>query len=297
MCKAFSALVLKSGEVKWAMGIDSHSSLQEKFGLREIGVVADPAEITIAKIEITPHNGDYLHPTKWTFKLDESVAPSWWTPLDEKAAWKAHSHWKRQLSRVIVRKAIVQPFKLKPPKRITKKQIDALKQWASVWASVRASVRDSVGQSVRDSSVGQSVWASVRDSVGQSVWDSVGQSVWASVRDSLWDSVWDSVRDSEGDSVWASVWDSVWASVRDSLWDSEGAYTGSFFKLPRKSWKYADKIENDGYPFESACYLWEHGLVPSFDGKKWRLHAGKDAKIVWEGSFDQAPSTTQGRKI
>ena len=220
MCKAFSALVLKSGEVKWAMGIDSHSSLQEKFGLREIGVVADPAEITIAKIEITPHNGDYLHPTKWTFKLDESVAPSWWTPLDEKAAWKAHSHWKRQLSRVIVRKAIVQPFKLKPPKRITKKQIDALKQWASVWAS-----------------------------------------------------------------------------VRDSLWDREGAYTGSFFKLPRKSWKYADKIENDGYPFESACYLWEHGLVPSFDGKKWRLHAGKDAKIVWEGSFDQAPSTTQGRKI
>ena len=253
MCKAFSALVLKSGEVKWAMGIDSHSSLQEKFGLREIGVVADPAEITIAKIEITPHNGDYLHPTKWTFKLDESVAPSWWTPLDEKAAWKAHSHWKRQLSRVIVRKAIVQPFKLKPPKRITKKQIDALKQWASVWASVR---------------------------------------------DSLWDSVWDSVRDSSvGQSVWASVWDSVWASVRDSLWDSEGAYTGSFFKLPRKSWKYADKIENDGYPFESACYLWEHGLVPSFDGKKWRLHAGKDAKIVWEGSFDQAPSTTQGRKI
>ena len=276
MCKAFSALVLKSGEVKWAMGIDSHSSLQEKFGLREIGVVADPAEITIAKVEITPDNGDYLHPNKWTFKLDESVAPSWWTPLDEKAAWKAHSHWKRQLSRVIVRKAIVQPFKLKPPKRITKKQIDALKQWASVWASVRASVRDSVGQSVCDS---------------------VGASVWASVRDSLWDSVWDSVRDSEGDSVWASVWDSVWASVWDSLWDSEGAYTGSFFKLPRKSWKYADKIENDGYPFESACYLWEHGLVPSFDGKKWRLHAGKDAKIVWEGSFDQAPSTTQGRKI
>ena len=228
MCKAFSALVLKSGKVKWEIGIESHSSLQEKFGLREIGVVADPAEISMAKVEITPDNGNYLHPNKWTFKLDESVTPSWWTPLDEKAAWKAHAQWKRQLNRIIVRKPIIHPFKIVPPKKITKKHLDALKQWASVGDSMRASV-------------------------GDSVWDSVGASV--------------------GDSVRASVWDSVWA------------YSGSFFKLPRKAWKYTEKIEGDGYPFESVCYLWECGLVPSFDGKKWRLHAGEDAKIVWEGKL------------
>jgi hypothetical protein len=28
--------------------------------------------------------------------------------------------------------------------------------------------------------------------------------------------------------------------------------------------------------------LWESGFVPSFDGKTWRLHAGKNAKIVYE---------------
>ena len=224
MCKAFSALVLKSGEVKWEMGIDSHSSLQEKFGLREIGVVADPAEITIAKIEITPDNGNYLHPKKWNFKIDESITPSWWTPLDEKAAWKAHAQWKRQLNRLIVRKPIVYPFNLKPPKKVTNKHLSALKKWASVGASV-----------------GDSVWASVGASVGASVWASVGDSVWA--------------------------------------------YTGSFLVLPRKAWKYTENIEGDDYPFEPCAYLWESGLVPSFDGKKWRLHGGKDAKIVWEGEL------------
>ena len=272
MCKAFSALVLKSGKVKWEIGIESHSSLQEKFGLREIGVVADPAEISMAKVEITPDNGNYLHPNKWTFKLDESVTPSWWTPLDEKAAWKAHAQWKRQLNRIIVRKPIIHPFKIVPPKKITKKHLDALKQWASVGASV-----------------GASVVASVRYSVGDSVWDRVWARVWASVWARVWDSVWasvgDSAGDSAGDSVRNSVRDSVGASVRDSVWDSVWAYSGSFFKLPRKAWKYTEKIEGDGYPFESVCYLWECGLVPSFDGKKWRLHAGEDAKIVWEGKL------------
>ena len=33
---------------------------------------------------------------------------------------------------------------------------------------------------------------------------------------------------------------------------------------------------------QSGIDLWEAGLVPSFDGKAWRLHAGKNAKIVYE---------------
>jgi hypothetical protein len=102
-------------------------------------------------------------------------------------------------------------------------------------------------------------------------WDSVRDSVWASVRASVRDSVWASVR--------ASVRDSVWASVRASV---EG-YMGSFFKLPRKNWEYTEKIKTKGYPFQPAIDLWEMGLVPSFDGKIWRLHGGEKAKILWEG--------------
>jgi hypothetical protein len=99
----------------------------------------------------------------------------------------------------------------------------------------------------------------------------VGDSVWASVGDSVWDSVGDSVWDSVGDSVWASVGDSVWASVWDSVWASVGAYIGSLFNI----W--------DGkYKFQPSCDLWKRGLVPSFDGKTWRLHSGKKAEVVYE---------------
>ena len=89
-------------------------------------------------------------------------------------------------------------------------------------------------------------------------WASVGDSVWASVR--------------------ASVRDSVGASVRDSVW----AYNGTFFVLPRESWKYTENIKTEEYPFQCLATLWERGLVPSFDGKKWRLHGGKDAEILYE---------------
>ena len=93
-------------------------------------------------------------------------------------------------------------------------------------------------------------WGSVGGSVGDSVWDSVRGSVWASVRGSVWASVWD------------SVWDSVGASV--------GAYASTFFAVDYK------------HDYSSVVKLWEAGLVPSFDGKVWRLHSGKSADIVYE---------------
>ena len=88
---------------------------------------------------------------------------------------------------------------------------------------------------------------------------------------------WDSVRDSVGASVRDSVWDSVWASV--------GAYTGTFFLLDRAAWKYTENIKTDEYPFLPLVKLWEQGLVPSFDGKTWRLHGGPKAEILWEGKI------------
>jgi hypothetical protein len=52
--------------------------------------------------------------------------------------------------------------------------------------------------------------------------------------------------------------------------------------LPRSAWGYTKGIKAKGYPFQSAADLWEMGLIPSFDGKKWRLHGGPNAKILWE---------------
>jgi hypothetical protein len=106
--------------------------------------------------------------------------------------------------------------------------------------------------------------------------------VWASVGDSVGNSVWASVGNSVGDSVWDSVGASVWASVGDSVWASVGAYISSFFILPE--WKYV-KHEPGVNPFQPMIDLWNAGLIPSFDGKVWRLHAGKDAAVVWEGKI------------
>ena len=145
------------------------------------------------------------------------------------------------------------------PKKVTQKEIELLKQWVSVWASVKDSVMDSVMDSVRDS-----VIDSVRDSVMNSVWDSVWDSVWASVRAS----------------VRASVWDSVWASVGASVW----AYISSFFPNIAK-WQHIDHAESAN-PFQSCIDLWHNGFVPSFDGTTWRLHSGRNAKIVFETKFE-----------
>ena len=99
----------------------------------------------------------------------------------------------------------------------------------------------------------------------------------ASISDSVWASVWASVRASISD----SVWDSIWASVLDSIW----AYIGSLFPNIEK-WKYVDRYRNQ-YPFQSCADLWHRGIVPSFDGKLWRLHSGENAKIIWtEPSID-----------
>ena len=102
-------------------------------------------------------------------------------------------------------------------------------------------------------------------------WDSVGASVWASVRASVGASV--------GASVWASVWDSVWDSVGASVRASVGAYVSSFFDLPK--WKRIKHKKGEN-PFQSCIDLWHRGIVPSFDGKAWRLHGykGKVLKVI-----------------
>ncbi|MFA5025422.1 MAG: hypothetical protein WC503_02885 [Candidatus Shapirobacteria bacterium] len=105
-------------------------------------------------------------------------------------------------------------------------------------------------------------WTSVWTSVWTSIWDSVGNSVRASV----WASVWDSVGDSVGDSVWDSA--------RASVWDSVGVYTSSFFDIEYK------------HDFSPCTKLWEMGLVPSFDGKIWRLHGGPRAEVLWSGEIN-----------
>ena len=140
----------------------------------------------------------------------------------------------------------VHPFRRTPPD-LNNSHIELLRSWASVTASVRASVR-------------ASVWASVTASVRASVRANVTASSWASVS--------------------ASVFDSVFDSVSDSV----SAYIGSIFAPVVDDWRYVTHKPGT-FPFQPAVNLWKQGIVPSCDGKLWRLHGHEDARILWEGKL------------
>ena len=314
MCQAFSCLFMKNGEVLWKFGVDSHEDLVQAAKLQD-----DGREQTFVRVEITPRNQSYMRPDKWVYRVDQGNRPEWYrAEFAEEECRKAHAEWLKKLRAILPEQDIIDPFGVPPPNEITPAHLALLREWASirdtvgnsvwgpagdsVWASARdsagnpiwpsvrdsvwASVRDSVWASVRDSA-GNPIWPSVRDSVWASVGDSVGNSTWASVRDTVGNSVWGPVVDTVGDSAWASAWDSVgnpvWGPVVDTVWGSIWAYFGSLFRLPRSAWKYAEHIPGDGYPYQPAVDLWSQGLVPSYNGKEWRLHGGLDGRVLWEG--------------
>ena len=201
---------------------DSHSSIAMLFGY------TGKQEDKLNKYE--------YNPLTQKFTIDQIN-----NEIDDSAEIEAYCrriNFKKIVEPLII-KPIIHPFNdVEPPKEITAKHLELLKQWDSVVDSVV----DSVYSSVRDS-----VWGSVRASVASLVWDSMRMNLLSLVRSS------------------------VRSSVRDSVWDSVWAYISSFFDLP--------EFEQ----YKCLVTLWEQGLVPSFDGKVWRLHGGRDAKILWEG--------------
>ena len=114
---------------------------------------------------------------------------------------------------------------------------------------------------------------------------------WNSVYNSIKSSICSSVCISAYHSVyrygWSSIRTSVWDSVRNLIWHSAEepvyAYIGSLFPNIKK-WE-SFKHKKGVYPFQSGADLWKMGFVPSFNGKVWRLHIGRNAKVVWEGGI------------
>ena len=55
------------------------------------------------------------------------------------------------------------------------------------------------------------------------------------------------------------------------------------------------KGANSGPARTPSNKLWSRGLVPSFDGKTWRLHSGPQAKIVWQGTVEELKRQIKGK--
>ena len=257
MCKAFSCIATRK-KVYWKIGLDSHEDIKDKFKLNDNSDKLVPIEIIPVEGYMNMKNPK-KYPKAWKFTFDDNC-PDWWKQSHEKRCWKALELWYKEINKIIdwkYIKSIKNPLETKP-KKMTIKHIKSLKRWKEA--------NDSVCDTVWDS-----VWDSVRDSVRDSVGASVGASVWDSVGHSVCDTVWDSVCDSVG----RSVWDSAGASVGASA----GAYASYGFSINK--WKHITHKKGE-YPYKCLVDLWKDGLVPSFDGKTWRIHAGRKAKIILE---------------
>jgi len=130
MCNAFSCIVTHKKKTIWKFAGDSHDDLLKSAKIEDDS--KDPKTITFCRVEISPKNKNYLEPDEWIFKIDMDITPTWWTLDHKKACEKAHGEWMQLLYKILVRKTIVHPFKITPPKKITKKHIALLKEWDSV---------------------------------------------------------------------------------------------------------------------------------------------------------------------
>jgi len=168
--------------------------------------------------------------------------------FDSTEKWCNELNFKRIIPELNIKK-IKNPLVGKP-KTPTKNDISNLMKWIEI--SNKYIVYDSVCNSVW-----KSVCNSFMDIVCNSVCNRAGDNVWKIVRNS--------VRNNVGDNVWNSVCNNVWNSVGNTVYN----YIASLIN-----------IEYD-FDIKPGNKLWNKGFVPSFDGKIWRLHSGKDATIVY----------------
>ena len=95
MCKVWSGIARRDGRC-FSMGNDpSHDEILFSAGLKDD--TADKDEMAFARVEIVPPGGDYSLPlSKWEFKVDEQVRPTWLAGKHEVAARRALKSWAKE---------------------------------------------------------------------------------------------------------------------------------------------------------------------------------------------------------
>ena len=97
MCNPASFVINKNYKVFWSMKTDSHSEIITEFGLTEsiANHAPETMKICLAKVEITPPDGDMRKPIdEWEFNDRDDQQPEWYDRAKaEKAARLALADW------------------------------------------------------------------------------------------------------------------------------------------------------------------------------------------------------------
>ena len=117
----------------------------------------------------------------------------------------------------------------------------------------------------------------VADAVYCSVRDSVDGRMFAFIEGFVRLPIWNEIRTLIRNFLNLSIYDDDWNQVNNSLWDIMYVYISSFFNLPKWVTGNGKSVSegNNNNPFQAGIDLWEMGLIPCYDGKKWYLYSGK----------------------
>jgi len=149
--------------------------------------------------------------------------------------------------------------------KVNQEDIDLLVSWVSLYQSSTLDIIDTVFETIK-------------------------KRFGSNLRELIWDTLVASTANKTASRIWKELDGTPLDEVpmnnlvkRSFIFSFEAlcyAYIGSLFPNIYQ-WKKIQHKKGE-YPFKPAADLWRKGLLPSFDGKIWRLHSGKNAKMVYE---------------
>lgn len=261
MCIATSNGKIYNGKTS----ISSFDSIMKENNLDDSNTV---------KIEIIPDNSEkypYLYPDKnWKTLVYGKEIPSWLDTNLLTSISSSFQQWKEKVYGCI-------------------DCSELLKMTAD--DTINASPKDDYVLTDEDKNefaefvkVYNSLYTYIRTSVKNTIDDDLG----TSLSDDAWNFVNDNVSEQvkQASNIGTLLKDMGTSNVGAVQNDFIGAVIGSYFSIT--DWKYCTDSSED-YPYQSAVYLWKHGLTVSEDSDgNWRLHAANGGKILDEISAADA---------
>jgi hypothetical protein len=177
--------------------------------------------------------------------------------------WCEELDWKKIYPRLII-KDVVNPFKVEK-RTPNEDDISNLKKWAKT--------RESLLNPLVDKNV---VYDANEKAIDHYINSSNKFHLVGNINTDEWFTVTSAITSNFSHKEWSEL-SSIFDSFEDSLYDYTNVYATYFFDF------------KFNYDYSSFHNLWNKGLVPSYDGTKWRLHSGEKAEIVWEGEIFAKP--------